>query len=172
MRSYSVTLWSLIITGCEDSAARQPPSSTASLMPHQTSACWICLRLCTYIGSEKSRNALQLYHSGYKPMTSRVAIRSLHAERGEKKRERETFLTGWRRRCLQKKAVEYQSVLGEHRWNHVLAGCSTHSPRAAAYASRSWASPCTVSPNVTAGSFMDFSGVIATPTHSSSTTFS
>lgn len=153
-------------------APRQPPGSTASLMLQQTGACWTCLRLCTYIGSEKSRNALRLYHSGYKPRTSRVSVRGKcrpsHAERGEK----ETFLAGWRRRCFQRKEAELQSVLGEHKWSHALAGCSTHSPKAAAYASKNWASPYTVSPNVTAGSFMQFSGVIAAPTHSSTTTFS
>lgn len=154
---------------CEVSSARQPPSSPASLMPCQTSACWTFLRLFIYLGSEKSRNALWLYHLGYKPRTSRVSVRgkcrlSL-AERGEKKREKEAFLTGQWRRCL-------QSVVGEHKLSPALAGCSSHSPRAASYSSKSRASPYRVPPNVTAGSFMDFSGVIATPTHSSSTTFS
>lgn len=94
---------SVIVTGCGGSAERcllqgslhAAPSSAASLMPCQTSACWTCLRLHTYIGSGKSGNALRLYHSGYKPRTSRVSIRGKcspsHAEEGGKKGKKRHF---------------------------------------------------------------------------------
>lgn len=122
-------LWGLC---CQVPSARQPPSSPASLTPRQTSAGWTYLRLCTYIGSEKSRSALRLYHSGCKPRTSRVCLRGKcrlsHAERGGKKRKKETFLTGERRRCLQRKEAELQSVLGEHKLSHAFWQAAAHIP--------------------------------------------